>query len=282
MKINTRWVSMVGVSAFVCLSSVEAQPPTTELDLIRVAEDLYVIHNEAVPGNVTVLVTAEGVLLVDDKFERDYDAIVTMLRSITDEPVRYVVNTHHHPDHTGSNAGFASSGAEIVASERAREKMVEAGMGGLPAFTMDDRARIHIGGKVVDLMHFGRAHTDGDIVIYLPQYRTLIAGDMFTYGSATPQLIDYAGGGSARDWTGTLDKALGLDFDTVIPGHGSVTNKAELRKFRDSTLALRTRVQDLIRNGSTRDQLEAVLRQEFGWQDLHVNRALDGLFGELR
>jgi len=205
-----------------------------------------------------------------------------IVRSITDQPVRYVVNTHHHGDHTGSNAKFAAAGAEIVASERAHVKMVEAGMQGLPAFTMEDRARIHVGGKVVDMMHFGRAHTDGDIVIYLPQYRVLVAGDLFTYGSATPQLIDYAGGGSARDWTETLDRILALDFDTVVPGHGDVTDKAQMRNFRDSTLALRTRVQGLIRGGSTREQLEAVLRQEFGWQDLHIGRGLDGLFGELR
>jgi len=160
--------------------------------------------------------------------------------------------------------------------------MVEAGMPGLPVFTMEDRARMHVGGKVVDLMYLGRGHTDGDIVIYLPQYRVLVAGDLFTYGSATPQLIDYAGGGSAKDWTDTLDKILQLDFDTVIPGHGDVTNKAEMRKFRDSTLALRTRAQELIRGGSSREQLEAALRREFGWQELHLTRGLDGLFGELR
>lgn len=282
MKTKMTWVTLVGTLAFLCSVLAKSQPPAPPLELIDVADDLYVIHNEAAPGNVTVLVTGDGILLVDDKFERDYERMMMMVRSISDQPVRYVVNTHHHPDHTGSNARFASTGAEIVASERARVKMVEAGMQGLPAFTMEDRARIHVGGKVVDLMYLGRGHTDGDIVLYLPQYRTLVAGDLFTYGSATPQLIDYAGGGSARDWTGTLDKILQLDFDTVIPGHGDVTNKAEMRKFRDSTLALRTRVQELIRGGTSRDQLEAVLRKEFGWQDLHVARGLDGLYGELR
>lgn len=268
--------------ALLCMSMAHGQPAPSQLDLIDVADDLYVIHNVAAPGNVTVLVTDEGVLLVDDKFERDFEGMMRIVRSITDQPVRYIVNTHHHGDHTGSNAMFASTGAEIVASERARAKMVEAGMPGLPVFTMDDRARIHIGGKVVDLMYLGRGHTDGDIVIYLPQYRLLVAGDLFTYGSATPQLIDYAGGGSAKDWTDTLDEILKLDFDTVVPGHGDVTNKAEMRKFRDSTLALRTRAQELIRGGSSREQLEAALRREFGWEDLHLARGLDGLFGELR
>ena len=214
--------------------------------------------------------------------ESDFESMVRMIRTVTDQPVRYVVNTHHHADHSGSNAMFAATGAEIVSSERARVKMEEAGMQGLPAFTMEDRARIYIGGKIVYLMHMGRAHTDADIVVYLPQYRTLVAGDLFVFGSATPQLIDYAGGGSARYWTETLDRILELDFDTVIPGHGDVTDRSEVSRFRDSTLALRTRVQDLIRSGSSREQVEAVLRQEFGWQDLHLRLGFDGLFGELR
>jgi len=282
MSVSENRVFLAASVALLCVSAAHGQPPTSQLDRVDVADGLYVIHNVAAPGNVTVLVTNEGVLLVDDKFERDFEGIMRIVRSITDQPVRYVVNTHHHGDHTGSNAMFASTGAEIVASERARTKMVEAGMPGLPVFTMEDRARMHVGGKVVDLMYLGRGHTDGDIVIYLPQYRVLVAGDLFTYGSATPQLIDYAGGGSAKDWTDTLDKILQLDFDTVIPGHGDVTNKAEMRKFRDSTLALRTRAQELIRGGSSREQLEAALRREFGWQELHLTRGLDGLFGELR
>jgi cyclase len=263
-------------------AAAQGQPPASELQLIRVEDDLYVLHNEAVPGNTTALITDEGVLLIDDKFERDYDALMELLRSVTDQPVRLVINTHHHGDHSGSNALFKAAGAEIVASERARMKMVEFNQAGLPVFTIEDEGRVHLGGKVAEMYRFGRAHTDGDIVIYFPEYRLLVAGDMFTFGDATPQLIDYAGGGSAKDWTDTLDDVLALDFERVIPGHGVVTTKGEMRRFRDSTLELRNRVQSMVRDGSSRDEVEAMLRAEFGWQELHIGRGLDGLMGELR
>jgi glyoxylase-like metal-dependent hydrolase (beta-lactamase superfamily II) len=201
---------------------------------------------------------------------------------VTDQPVRFVINTHYHGDHSGSNARFQAAGAEIVASEQARVKMVEINQSGLPVFTIEDSGRIRMGGKVVELYRFGRAHTDGDVVVYFPEYRVLVAGDMFTYGDATPQLIDYAGGGSARDWTRTLEKVLQLDFETVIPGHGTVTTRAEMEKFRDSTAVLSGRIRAMLRQESSREEIEAVLREEFGWQDLHMSRGFDGLIGELQ
>jgi cyclase len=282
MKKRTYLSGVAALHACLCVTNAQGQPPPAELDLIEVHDDLYVIHNEAVPGNATALITNEGVLLIDDKFERDYGNMVTLLRSVTDQPVRFVINTHYHGDHSGSNARFQAAGAEIVASEQARLKMVEFDQSGLPVFTIEDFGRIHIGGKVVELYHFGRAHTDGDVVVYFRDYRLLVAGDLFTLGDATPQLIDYAGGGSAKDWTRTLDEVMQLGFDTVIPGHGLVTTRAEMQRFRDSTLVLRNRVQEMVRGGSSREEIEVVLREEFGWHDLHISRGLDGLIGELR
>jgi glyoxylase-like metal-dependent hydrolase (beta-lactamase superfamily II) len=105
---------------------------------------------------------------------------------------------------------------------------------------------------------------------------------MFTFGDATPQLIDYAGGGSAKEWTKTLDEVLQLDFDTVVPGHGPVTTKAELRKFRDSTVALRTRIHDMLVQKRPRADIAKMLQSEFHWADLHLNVSLDGAMAELR
>jgi len=95
-------------------------------------------------------------------------------------------------------------------------------------------------------------------------------------------LIDYAGGGSAKDWTRTLDGALGLEFDQVVPGHGAVTTKQEMRKFRDSTVTLRTRVHDMLSQNKARADIEKMLRSEFHFADLHVQLSLDGLMSELR
>lgn len=253
-----------------------------KLDLVKIKDDLYVIHNDFVPGNSTALVTDEGVVLVDDKFEIDFNNIVAELKKVTDKPVRYVINTHHHGDHSGGNAKMQQMNVQVVASEQARQNMVDGKLPGLPTMAFERHAHIYLGGKNVELYHFGRAHTNGDVVVYFPAHRTLAAGDMFTFGDATPQLIDYAGGGSAKEWTSTLDSVLQLDFDTVVPGHGAVTTKQELRKFRDSTLTFRNRVHDMLAQRKTRDEIARTLQSEFHWTDLHVNVSLNGAMVELQ
>lgn len=263
-------------------AALAGAPPPAKLDTIKLADDLYVIHNAFVPGNVTVLVTDQGVVLVDDKFEWDVDNVVAEVRKITSQPIRYVVNTHYHGDHSGGNAKLQAMGVQVIASENARVKMVEANQPGQPVVTIENRGNITLGGKRAELYWFGQSHTDGDLVVYFPQHRAIAMGDMFTFGDDVPQLIDYSGGGSARAWTGTVDGVLLLDFETVIPGHGGVTNKAELRKFRESTVQLRTRVKQMLAENRTRADIEAMVRKEFHWADLHVGRGLDGLIAEMR
>jgi len=253
-----------------------------KLNTVKLADDLYVIHNDFVPGNTTALITNEGVLLVDDKFEIDFPNVVAEVKRLTNQPVKYVVNTHHHSDHSGSNAKMQTLGVQVVASEQARANMVDGKQPGLPTMVFEHHAHVYLGGKNVELYHFGRAHTDGDVVVLFPAQRTLAAGDMFTFGDATPELIDYSGGGSAKEWTPTLDSALQLDFDNVVPGHGNVTTKAEMRKYRDSTLRLRNRVHELVTQKKSRADIEKVMRAEFHWADLHVMLSLDGAIAEMQ
>jgi cyclase len=275
----------VAVAAALCgglwMAQVYGQQ-AAKLNLVKVKDDLYVIHNDYVPGNSTALITNDGVVLVDDKFEVDHDNILTELKKITDRPIKYVINTHHHADHSGGNAKLQQMNVQIVASEQARENMVEGKQSGLPNVVFDQHARVYLGGKSVELYHFGRAHTSGDIVAYFPADRALAAGDMFTYGDATPQLIDYAGGGSAKEWTKTLDQALQLDFEAVVPGHGDVTTKQEMRKFRDSTLKLRGRIHEMLVQKKSRDDIAKMLQAEFHWVQLHLDRGLDGAMAELQ
>ena len=253
-----------------------------KLNTVKITNDLYVIHNDFVPGNTTALITNEGVLLVDDKFEIDFPNVVAEVKKLTSQPIKYVVNTHHHADHSGSNAKMQAINVQVVASEQARANMVDGKQPGLPTMVFDRHAHIYLGGKNVELYHFGRAHTDGDVVVLFPAERTLAAGDMFTFGDATPELIDYSGGGSAKDWTSTLDSALQLDFDNVVPGHGVPTTKAEMKKFRDSTLRFRNRVHELVVQKKSRADIEKAMRAEFHWADLHVGRSLDGAIAELQ
>jgi cyclase len=257
-------------------------PQPSKLTTQKIADDLYVIHNDYVPGNTTALITNEGVLLVDDKFPVDHDNIMAELKKITSQPIKYVVNTHHHFDHSGGNAQMQSLGAQVISSEKAREHMQWGKQPGMSNVTFENHMHIYLGGKNVELYYFGRSHTSGDIVAYFPADRAIAMGDMFTYGDSTPELIDYAGGGSAKDWTETVSRALQLDFDTVVPGHGNVTNRAEVLKFRDSTVTLRNRVHEMLVAKNSKADIEKMLRTEFHYGDLHVNASLDGLMVELR
>ena len=177
--------------------------------LIKINDDLYVIHNDFVPGNTTALITDEGVVLVDDKFAVDHDSILAELKKVTSKPIRYVINTHHHADHSGGNVKMQQMNVKVVSSEQARENIAGSPRDGLfidtqpgfPNVTFENHMQIHLGGRRLELYYFGRAHTSGDIVVYFPAARTLASGDIFVFGDATPQLIDYAGGGSAKEWT---------------------------------------------------------------------------------
>lgn len=269
------------LSGALWLAYTQAQQPSKQ-ELIKLKDDLYVIHNDFVPGNSTALITNAGVILVDDKFEMDHANIMAELKKVTNQPIKYVVNTHHHGDHTGSNVKMQALGAQIIASERAWQNMVDGNLPGPPNITFENEAHIHLGGKNVDLYHFGRAHTDGDAVVLFKQDRVLAAGDMYTVGDATPELIDYSGGGSAKEWTRSLDSALMLDFDTVVPGHGVVTNKQEMAKYRNSTLELSNKIHQMLAAKKSRDEIAAMLRKDFHWADLHISMGLDGAMQELK
>lgn len=282
MKIRLALVTVIAVAMIgVCLRAQFGTAPA-KLETIKIKDDLFVIHNDFVPGNTTALVTNEGVVLVDDKFEIDHDGIMAQLKKITNQPVKYVINTHYHADHSGGNPKLQALGAQVVTSENARAKMADVKQPGMANITLQDSLRLYVGGKRVEVRYYGRSHTDGDVVVLFPDHRVLSAGDMFTFGDATPELIDYAGGGSAKDWTKTLDGALQLDFDSVVPGHGTVTTKQEMRKFRDSTLTLRNRVHDMLAQNKSRAEIEKMLRTDFHFADLHVMVSLDGMLAELR
>ena len=279
--------STLGVLALGCFATpyaANAQFGTepAKLSLVKVRDDVYVIQNAFVPGNTTALITNDGVILVDDKFEIDHDNVVAMLKTVTSQPVKYVVNTHYHADHSGGNAKLQAGGTLAVASIQARQRMVEGNQPGLPDITVQPRGAVWLGGKSAEIYWMGRAHTDGDVVVLFPQSRVLAAGDMYTHGEGTPQLVDYAGGGSAKEWTATVEQVLKLDFDTVVPGHGDVATKREMTAFRDSTRRFTDVVTQLVQQGKSRAEVERAMRMEFGWQDFHVQLGLDGLINEMK
>jgi cyclase len=233
-------------------------------------------------------VTREGVILVDDMFHHNHADILTQVRGITEQPIRYVINTHQHDDHAGGNFRMLPI-AEVMAHRNVRANLTDLKQPyyedtpgtpiGLPRVTFSDRLDLHLGGRDVEAHYFGRGHTSGDAVIYFPEVRTIHTGDLFLVtraggrgaGSAprppgVPIYIDYVQGGSFKEWSKTLDGVLALDFEQIIPGHGPVATKADLVKFKADLEAMRERLTGLIRGGITRAQLVTMLEDDYGWR----------------
>jgi glyoxylase-like metal-dependent hydrolase (beta-lactamase superfamily II) len=260
----------------------QTQPP--QLTINKVKDGLFEIEGDG--GNVAVLVTNEGVILVDDKFEQDHDAIVANVKSVTSQPIKYIVTTHHHSDHSGGNGKFIST-AQIVSTANARINIVEhkqsnAQANMVPAqLVFTQEMSIFLGGQEVRAKYVGRGHTNGDAIVYFPSLRTLHTGDLM---AGTSPLIDYPGGGSLAEWAKTLDGALTLDFDTVIPGHGKVTDKAGLLSYRNNVDKLKTRVTGLIREGKSKDEIAKVMTDEYKWApgSLNMQWSLPGMMTELK
>src|SRR5690349_19691405 len=154
---------------------------SAQLTIEKVTENLYVIIGDG--GNVAVLPTSEGVILVDDKFAQDGPQILAKVKSVSDKPIRYVLNTHQHGDHTGGNAGMLAANAEIIIQKNARANMAAANMPGTPRITFSDESQVFLGGKQVVARYLGRGHTNGDAVVYFPGERVLHTGDLFTNGA---------------------------------------------------------------------------------------------------
>jgi cyclase len=269
--------------AWMAYTQNQGQPP--QLKVNKVQNDLYEIEGDG--GNVAVLVTNEGVILVDDKYERDHDAIMAGIKSVTQQPVKYVFSTHYHEDHSGGNAKFLPT-SEIISTRNARTNILEHKQSNgskdtLPArVVFTDETSVFLGGKEVRAHYFGRGHTNGDAVIYFPELKTVHTGDLMAGDSP---LIDYPGGGSLAEWPKTLDAVMkAWDFETVIPGHGPVTTKAGLLTYRNNVDKLKTRVTGLIRQGKTQDEVAKLMTTEYKWAPggLQQQWSVPGMMTELK
>ena len=249
--------------------------PPGPLKAQRVQGDLHMISGEG--GNVAVYATSEGVVLVDDMFDRNHADILAQVKLVTDRPLRYVINTHQHDDHAGGDFRMLPI-AEVIAHRNVRANLVakrqpffEDTPGtpiGLPRVTFSDRLDVHLGGKDIEAYYFGRGHTSGDAIIYFPEVKAIHTGDLFISSSrpGVPTYVDYVQGGSLIEWTRTLERTLQLDFEIVIPGHGPVATKADLARFNASIEAMRTRLQGLIRKGASRSTIAETIEKDYGWR----------------
>ena len=253
-------------SLFVLLGAIAAYtqnpPPARPFAAQKIRDDLYMITGGG--GNVAAYITGEGVVLVDDMYDRDYQGVMSQVKALTTQPVRYVLNTHHHDDHAGANNSMPAA-VQLISHRNARAQMIRINQPGRPSLTFAHELELNLGGKAVRAYHFGRGHTNGDVIIHFPQARLIHTGDIFLNRSPALPYMDFAAGGSAIEWTRVLDETAKLDFDTVIPGHGPVGDRAALVKWRAEFVAMRDRIGSMVRRGESKEAISRVLLDEFKW-----------------
>jgi cyclase len=278
---------------------VPAQQPDfskVQIKVTKAAGTVYML--EGAGGNIGVSVGEDGIVVVDDEFAPLADKIQAALKGITDKPVRFIINTHWHFDHTGGNAIFQKQGP-IIAQENVRERLKTGGEAvgmkfppapkeALPIITFNDRATVHLNGEDIRAIHFPHGHTDGDAVIFFPQSNVVHMGDDFvTYGFP---FIDLASGGGVRGMIAAVEKVMAtVPADAkIIPGHGPLSTVADMKPFVAMLKDSMARVQKGIEQGKTVDQLkkENVLAGYESWggpgKFITTDKFIETLYNDLK
>jgi len=253
-----------------CLSFAQNRDfSKVQMKVTKVSGNVYML--EGAGGNIGALVGEDGIVIVDDQYAPLADKIREALKGITEKPLRFVINTHYHEDHTGGNALFQKD-APIIAHENVRKRLEQGGSAGnlgsvkfeakpqpkdaLPIITFEHDVTVHLNGEDVRALHFPSGHTDGDSVIFFPKSNVVHMGDDFvTYGFP---FIDLSGGGSVGGMIAALEQVLPkLPPDVkVIPGHGPVSNLDDVRRYVTMLKETRAAVENGIKQGKTLDQLK--------------------------
>jgi glyoxylase-like metal-dependent hydrolase (beta-lactamase superfamily II) len=241
---------------------------TVQIRTVKVADGVYMLMGAG--GNIGVSAGTNGIVLIDDQFAPLSDKIKTALAAINQGPIRFLLNTHWHGDHTGGNENFAKSGVVIVAHENVRHRMsVEqfiAAFGSkvppspetaLPIVTFTDAVNFYLNGDSISALHVAAAHTDGDVVIYFRRANVVHMGD--TYFNGRYPFIDLSSGGSIDGLVAAVDRVLAMtdQHTKYIPGHGELSGRAELAAYRDMLATVRDRIRKLSRQGKTLAQVKA-------------------------
>jgi cyclase len=264
-----------------------------EIKVQKIAGTVYMLQGAG--GNIGVSVGDDGIVIVDDQFAPLAPKIRAALKGITDKPIRFILNTHYHGDHTGGNAEFSKDGP-IIAQENVRKRLQSgstaagrstppAAKEALPVITFNDRATVHINGEDIRAIHMPHGHTDGDSVIWFTQSNVVHMGDDFFNG--TFPFVDADNGGSVRGLSMNLDAILAQirDDTKVIPGHGPLGDKTTLRAFADMIHASSAAVDAAMRSGKTLEQIKQakVLEPWAKWASsfITVDRWAESLYRDL-
>ena len=219
----------------------------------KITEGVYMLEGSG--GNIGVSVGDDGVVVIDDEFAPLTPKIQAAIAAITPKPIKFVLNTHWHGDHTGGNENMAAAGAVIIAHDNVRKRMsVEQFIEmmkrkvpasppkALPIVTFTTDVTLHLNGEDLHIISAGPAHTDGDAIVVFPKAKVVHMGDCFM--TISYPFVDLSSGGNFDGFVSAADKVLGMADDSfkIIPGHGALSGKADLKSWRDMLTTIRTRV----------------------------------------
>jgi cyclase len=232
----------------------------------KLTDGLYLLQGNG--GNVAVSVGKDGVLLVDDLDDKQLPQIRTAVAALTDKPVRFVINTHWHPDHTGSNQAFGAADVPVIAHENARKRLSADQFNEVfkqtvkaappvawPVITFTNDLTIHFNDEEIQVRHLPAGHTDGDAVVYFRRANVLHTGDLFFNG--VYPVIDTASGGTLDGLLGATERILAMlrPETRLIPGHGPLATAADLQEFRRMLSATGAEIGRLVKEGKTLNQI---------------------------
>jgi len=228
---------------------------SVEIKSQKVADGVHMLTGAG--GNIGVSVGEDGVFIIDDQFAPLTDKILAKLTELSDQPVRFVINTHHHGDHSGGNENLAKTGTVVVAHDNVHKRLNdrhekgELGRHAVPVVTFNDEASLRLNGDNVRAIHVAHAHTDGDAIVHFEKANVLHMGDTFFHGLYP--FIDVNSGGGIDGVIASADKALSLadEKTKIIPGHGELTDRAGLQTYRDILIGIRANVKTLKDAGKT-------------------------------
>lgn len=239
-----------------------------EFELKRAGDRVYMLSGEG--GNIGVCVGDDGVFVIDDQFAPLTPGILEEIKKISEKPVRFVVNTHWHGDHTGGNENLGEAGAIIVAHVNVRERMSEkqfmetfnrtvepSPKGALPVITFEQSVTFHWNDETIEVVHVEPAHTDGDSFVHFRSANALHAGDVFFNGMYP--FIDTGTGGNLEGMIRAVERILErCDAETrIIPGHGPLASRADLERYQRMLTTARDRIEPMLRAGRSRDEVIA-------------------------
>ena len=267
-----RNASLVAAGVFLALGIAASQNQDfskVEMKVTKVAGSVYMLQGAG--GNIGASVGDDGIVIVDDQYAPLADKIQTTLKGITDKPVRFVINTHYHGDHTGGNAYFQKQ-APIIAQDNVRKRLESGGSAGnggsihmdnkpvdrgaLPIITFDHDVTVHLNGEDIRALFFPAVHTDGDSIIFFPKSNVVHMGDDFvTYGFP---FIDVDSGGSINGMIDGVEKVIAqVPPDVkIIPGHGALSNLDDVRAYLTMLKGTRDAVEKALKQHKTLDQMK--------------------------